>query len=213
MDGTLVDSMSMWRQIAREVIESNGKLPTEEFLGGFLHYSVSEATEIMQRDFGIKKSAEDLEREQYESIARYYREDAKLKPGAEQLLKSLKNEDIKIAIATINDRFNTEVVLKNYDLTQYFDHLITFDLVNCPKSDPKFFTTCFDLLDIEVAEAAFFEDSFRAGKTIKELGSFLCGLYDPTWGDENNDGLKEISDVYAEDLSHVRFKDGKVFAV
>ncbi|MCF0104354.1 MAG: HAD family phosphatase [Eggerthellaceae bacterium] len=212
MDGTLVDSMSMWRSIAKEIIENNGKEAREEFLDGFLHYSVDEAAEIMRRDFGVQKSADDLVIEQYECISRYYREDAKLKPGAEQILESLKGEGIKIAIATLNDMLNTKAVLEKYDLLKYFDHLITFDLVMCSKSDPKFFISCFDSMDIDADMAVFFEDSFRAGKTIKELGSFLCGLYDSTWPDENNDGLKEISDVYAKDLSHVHFENGKIFA-
>ena len=213
MDGTLVDSMSMWRQIAKDIIEENGKVPTEEFLGGFLHYTVFEAAEIMRKDFGIDKSAEELVREQYESIARYYREDAKLKPGVEPLLQSMNDEGIKIAIATMTDKPNVETVLEKYDLMHFFDHMITFDMVKCPKSDPKFFTTCFDLMDVDPDEAVFFEDSLRAGKTIKDLSCFLCGLYDSTWGDENNDGLKAISDVYAEDLSHVRFENGKIFTV
>ena len=37
MDGTLVDSMSMWRSIAKEIIENNGKEAREAFLAGFLH--------------------------------------------------------------------------------------------------------------------------------------------------------------------------------
>ena len=213
MDGTLVDSMFMWDSLVLGIFDDYGKVPTQEFVQNFLHYTVEETIQVMRDDFGFEQSADELFSEYAQRVTKFYREDAKLKPGAREILRSMKDAGAKICLATITDRPNVEIVLGKYDLLKYFDHLVTIDSVNCPKSDPKFFQTCFDLLETQADECAFFEDSLRAGQQAKEMGSFLCGLFDSSWDKESEDELKAISDVYAQDLSHVRFEDGQVFIV
>ncbi len=94
LDGTLVDSMWMWKDIDMEYLGKYGiTLPPElqEYIEGM---SFSEVSAYFKETFKIKESLEEIKSE-WVSMAKYkYTHEVPLKPGALRFLKHLKEQRI-----------------------------------------------------------------------------------------------------------------------
>ncbi|HCW74793.1 MAG TPA: HAD family hydrolase, partial [Clostridiaceae bacterium] len=61
MDGTLIDSMWVWRKIDEDFILKQGiKIKPEELMGSISHLSFHETAEYFKREFKLMESVEDI---------------------------------------------------------------------------------------------------------------------------------------------------------
>ena len=104
LDGTLVDSMWMWRTIDIEYLARFGiEMPSnlQEEIAGI---SVTQTAVYFQKAFGITDSVGKIISD-WDAMARQkYKEEVPLKPGTLAFLKDLKEKNIPCAIATSNSR-------------------------------------------------------------------------------------------------------------
>lgn len=73
-------------------------------------------------------------------ISKYEMEGAKktnLIPGAEKLLRTLKNRGFKLGLFTLEDRNTTNFLLEKCSINSFFDSIVTRDDVNNFKPDPE----------------------------------------------------------------------------
>ena len=96
-----------------------------------------------------------------------------LKPGAAQILQLLKNRDIPVGLASSSPRTMIEKVLKRHGVLQYFDVVISGDMVQKGKPDPEIFLLCADALGIPVSkysETFVIEDSHNGIRAAYAAG-------------------------------------------
>ena len=96
-----------------------------------------------------------------------------LKPGAAQILQLLKNRDIPVGLASSSPRTMIEKVLKRHDVLQYFDVVISGDMVLKGKPDPEIFLRCADAMGIPVSkysETFVIEDSHNGIRAAYAAG-------------------------------------------
>ncbi len=99
-------------------------------------------------------------------LARYAGGRLPLKPGARELLRSLHEKGVPLALASSTQRALVERWLEDAGLTQYFDALVTGDAVTKSKPDPEIFLTACKMLNVKPENAVVIEDSYngvRAG--------------------------------------------------
>ncbi len=82
-----------------------------------------------------------------------------LKAGLLELLKYLKANNYKTIVATSSGRARVDEILKNGNLTEYFDDSICGDEVTHGKPHPEIFLTACQKLDVKPEEALVLEDS------------------------------------------------------
>lgn len=75
------------------------------------------------------------------------------------LLCTLGNSGVKIALATSANRKNAEAIITNFGFDKLFDLVITGDDVEQPKPHPECFLRCLDHFSIIKENAVVFEDS------------------------------------------------------
>ena len=213
MDGTLLDSMNMWEDLIRQALVTAGIKDIEKRTKQFLSLTVDQAVEVFRDEFGIETTSEEFIEQQDAYLSHYYREVVQLKPGSLELLKTLKNAGLKLCLAKHSHKAYVDDVLNRFDMAKYFDFVLTADVMHCSKEDPKFFETCFDLLQVYPHNCAVFEDSLKAASFAKKMGTFICGIFEPYWGKEPQAQLKKLADIYVNDLSHVKFVDGDLVAI
>ena len=96
-----------------------------------------------------------------------------LKPGAAQILQLLKNRNIPVGLASSSPRTMIEKVLERHDVLQYFDVVISGDMVLKGKPDPEIFLRCADAMGIPVSkysETFVIEDSHNGIRAADAAG-------------------------------------------
>ena len=96
-----------------------------------------------------------------------------LKPGAAQILQILKNRNIPVGLASSSPRTMIEKVLERHGVLQYFDVVISGDMVLKGKPDPEIFLRCADAMGIPVSkysETFVIEDSHNGIRAAYAAG-------------------------------------------
>ena len=89
--------------------------------------------------FGLTESVEDILKE-YFSMALYeYSEKINLKAGAIEVLKFLKEKNIPMAIATMNEERLFMPCLERLGILDYFDTIFSSNQVNTNKDHPEIY--------------------------------------------------------------------------
>jgi HAD superfamily hydrolase (TIGR01509 family) len=96
-----------------------------------------------------------------------------LKPGAKEILQQLKAKGILVGLASSSPRDMIEKVLGRHDVLQYFDAVVSGDMVQKGKPDPEVFLRCADALGIPVSkysETFVIEDSYNGIRAAHAAG-------------------------------------------
>ena len=202
LDGTLVDSMWMWKDIDMEYLGKYGiTLPPElqEYIEGM---SFSEVSAYFKEAFGIKESLEEIKSE-WVSMAKYkYTHEVPLKPGALRFLKHLKEQGIPMGIATSNSRDLLDAVLESLEISPYFDCCMTSCEAGAGKPAPDIYIKVAKILKTEPKDCLIFEDTPAGILAGNRAGIPVCAM-----ADENSAGRKDqilqMADYYAETFDQV----------
>ena len=202
LDGTLVDSMWMWKDIDMEYLGKYGiTLPPElqEYIEGM---SFSEVSAYFKEAFGIKESLEEIKSE-WVSMAKYkYTHEVPLKPGALRFLKHLKEQGIPMGIATSNSRDLLDAVLESLEISPYFDCCMTSCEAGAGKPAPDIYLKVAKILKTEPKDCLIFEDTPAGILAGNRAGIPVCAM-----ADENSAGRKDqilqMADYYAETFDPV----------
>ena len=97
----------------------------------------------------------------------------RLKPGAAQILRHLHEKGIPVGLASSSPRAMIEKVLGRHDVLQYFDAVVSGDMVQKGKPDPEVFLRCADALGIpasKYSETFVIEDSYNGIRAAHAAG-------------------------------------------
>ena len=123
-----------------------------------------------------------------------------VKPGAEELLKFLKQQGYPLAIASSTP---TEIVrqeLSAAGLLDYFDRIVGGDQVSRSKPNPDIFLRAAELLRTEPSRCIVIEDSFNGIRAAKAAGMTAVMVTDQLQPDEE---IKALADRIELSLLHV----------
>lgn len=201
MDGTLLDSMGIWDSLGERYLDSLGIQPHENLKETLRTMSLQQSAHYLQKEYGLKKTTEEIMRELNRLLEDFYRFEAPLKPGVQKLLAWLKANSVKLCLATATDRFLTEAALKRCGILPYFEEIFTCEEVGAGKDEPRIFETALDFLKTEKAETVVFEDALYAIETAKKAGFPVAAVYDRYEKDQKK--VRELADVYLMDPGEI----------
>ena len=92
------------------------------------------------------------------------------KEGLQELLTYLKDNGMKIAMATSSNREDAERNLNMAGLREYFDALICGDMIRRSKPDPDIYLTAARTLGVQPEECIGLEDSRNGIKSVSAAG-------------------------------------------
>lgn len=202
MDGTLTDSMYIWRSAASNYIRSIGKIPSPDLDERVSHKSVFDTIKTFREEYGIEGTDEEISAGVFATVSRIYREKVVLKEGVSELVKELFDKGIPICIATATDRPISGAAMERLGLSPYVKKLFTVAEVGKGKDDPDIYFEALRELGCTPSEALVFEDAPYAVKTAKAAGFITIGLYEDVYKDEWED-IKNIADDYAVSMKEL----------
>ncbi|WP_219836953.1 beta-phosphoglucomutase [Paenibacillus sp. R14(2021)] len=100
-----------------------------------------------------------------------------LLPGIESLLMRLKEEGIRIGLASASK--NAPDVIRKLGVGHYFDHIVDVGLVANGKPDPEIFLRAADALNTPYSDCLGVEDAEVGVEAIKAAGMFAVGVGKP----------------------------------
>lgn len=182
MDGTLLDSMWMWRTVLTEYLKQLNVANYEELNCATSAMYFSEATAYVAAHTNLGKTGEE-HREALEAfIYNLYCTKITLKPYVKEYLAQLKADGVLMCVATLTDRYMVEAVLKRLEIFDYFHFIATVAEVGASKAEPLIYEHCLRKMKVKKEETVVFEDAAYCLITAKNAGFTCYGIEDP-WQD------------------------------
>ena len=184
MDGTLLDSLSVWADSDREFITGLGMEYHQKHSFAMKKMHFDSACEYLVKEFSLPLTAEETGKRILEIVEEHYINGVPLKDGAKEFLAAAKNAGIKMCVATSNKKALAEASLKAKGIMDYLEFVITSDEVGGGKETPEIFLKAAERLGAVPSETAVFEDSIHAVLSAKSAGFKVIGIYDPLCPEE-----------------------------
>lgn len=169
-DGTLLDSMHVWRNLGELYLKRRHIEPEEGLSTKLWPLSYEQGCEYLRSHYGLHESVSEIQREISAMIEDFYRNEAELKPGVREFLRVLAERNIPMVIATAGDKDLLNAALIRNGIAEYFCGVFTCSELGTDKHNPKIFLACADFLRLSPSEVAVFEDSSFAIRTAEEAG-------------------------------------------
>ena len=201
VDGTLLDSMFIWDTIGEAYLRSIGYQPKENLNETFKNMSLHQAARYYQTEYGVTQSIDEIMDGVNAMLERYYHFEVPLKPGAAELLERLRQDGVKLCIATATDRHLVEAALDRCGVLSCFGEIFTCNEVGHGKDEPDIFEEALRFLGTEKAETVVFDDALYAVRTAKEAGFPVAAVYDSH--EKAQDQIRMLADVYLEELTQL----------
>ena len=213
VDGTLVDSMGFWNNLARNYLLSLDIEAKDDLNSMLQTLTVDRGVLYIKEEYRIEKTVEEMRDEMDLMILKFYSEEVQLNPYVLELLELLKEKDIKLAIATLTEEEHIEAMLDRLGIRERFDFIQTPTNSGIGKDNAEFYNLLSKRLGIDNKHITFFEDSLYAMIPAKESGMRVIGVKDEASLKDKVE-IKEIADGYIKhfgefirDLNDNRTKD------
>ncbi|MDD7570006.1 MAG: hexitol phosphatase HxpB [[Actinobacillus] rossii] len=160
MDGTLIDSQPIWYQVSTDFFQKNGFPVTMDDMIKLTGSPVAKLVDYVLQAHGQKDKAraqlvtELMDYAVFEILA------AKpLLPNVKDVLAQLKQQGIKIAVASASPRNMLQGIVDSCGIAEYFDYLASAEELDYNKPHPAVYLHAAQQLGVSVAECFAVEDS------------------------------------------------------
>ena len=160
MDGLMIDSERVtYNEYVKKLAELGHHDFTEELYRNCLGKNKQGICQVFIDHYGQDFPMDEVWDDVHVWIDESLRQYVPKKKGLVELLEYLKANNYKTIVATSSGRARVDEILKNADLTKYFDDTICGDEVTHGKPHPEIFLTACQKLDVKPEEALVLEDS------------------------------------------------------
>ena len=204
VDGTLIDSMWVWKRIDDLFLEKYHLEEPEDFHEGMEGKSYSETADYFLELFPtLPHTRQELEDEWTEMAYEIYTTQMELKKGAFEFIQELKNKGIKLGIATSNNRELAEGTLRHCKILDMFDSVWTSGEAKAGKPDPAVYLCVAEALQIAPENCLVFEDIPMGILAGKNAGMKVCAVQDVD-SINQEDKKRALADYYIQDYDDIK---------
>ena len=160
MDGLMIDSERVtYNEYVKKLAQLGHHDFTEELYRNCLGKNKQGICQVFIDHYGQDFPMDEVWDDVHVWIDESLRQYVPKKKGLVELLEYLKANNYKTIVATSSGRARVDEILKNGNLTEYFDDSICGDEVTHGKPHPEIFLTACQKLDVKPEEALVLEDS------------------------------------------------------
>lgn len=201
MDGTIIDSLMfwdyLWHSIGEKYMGDAEFKPSEEVNKKVRTMVYCDAMAYFKDCYNLPVDTDEFISFASGGISEFYKNVAMVKPGADRLLASLKEKNIKLCLASATAMAEVKYALECHDLLKYFDLVLSCADIGVGKDKPDIYNKASCLMDLPKEDICVFEDSYVALETAKKAGFQTVGIFDRysfEW-----ERLKAASDIYLDE--------------
>ena len=171
LDGTLLDSLGVWREIDRAFFEARRLPLPEDYARAMQGRSFRECAEYTIQRFQLPETVEAVLDEWTRGTQEAYARRVNLTPWARDYLRMLRRAGVKLAVATANRREVFLPCLERCGVLELFDAICTTgDIGDRNKSDGALFRLAAERVGVPCQECAVFEDALEGIQGARAAG-------------------------------------------
>lgn len=209
LDGTLIDSIGIWNQIDKELIELIGNKPLSDDIDigiqrdeKLKEFSKSEDMYLeycgfLKEKYNSNMSKQEIKKMRYEIADNYLKNKIDYKPNAEKFLKFLKGKGFKLVIASTTNDHTIEIyknenrnIKSKADFNEMFDLIYSKGAVRNLKPNPEIHSKVMNALNVKPEECFIFEDSLIGVEAANAAGIDVGVMYDK-YSDGNREEINK----------------------
>lgn len=202
VDGTLLDSMSVWDDIGERYLLSQGITAGSDINSALSTMSMEQGAAYLKEKYHLDKPEPQIVKEVLKIVEDFYRFEALLKPGVKETLEWFNRKDIRMVVATSGNRELAEAALKRNGVLEYFEKIYTCTEVGAGKDEPVIYLKAAERFGMDLENIIVVEDAVHAAETAKKAGFTVLGVYDESSRD-NSSEMKDICDFYYERMDQI----------
>jgi HAD superfamily hydrolase (TIGR01509 family) len=173
MDGTLVDTEPYWIRAETTLIESWGGTWTHEEALALVGQGLEYSAQVIQAK-GVRLTAEEIVQDQSGRVLAQVRESIPWRPGAQELLASVRAAGIPTALVTMSRRMVADFVASQMD--RGFDVIVGGEDVTNAKPHPEAYLRATELLGVDPFACVAIEDSRPGLASAVAAGTAAIGV-------------------------------------
>ena len=199
LDGTLLDSNAIWREIDEEFVRRRGLKLTPEYNEYVSHAIFPLAAKFTKEYYHLDDSETDIMAEWHAMAQDAYTNHLPLKPNVKAYLDQCARRGERMVVYTSSVPDLCRAALARHGLPTYFETLFFAQELMLEKKYPESFTRLAQLLGEDPEDCILFDDSPRACSAAKNAGWQVIGISDPFFN-EYKDTLPQMCDRVISDF-------------
>lgn len=177
-DGTLFDSMWVWRRLDENFLRRHGVEPPPDIGKVVRSMTLLQSCLYFQREFGLPFTVEEIAAQIRGMVRQEYEYAIDLKPGAGRFVALLRRLGRPMAVVTASDEEMVRAALRRVGLESAFAHILTPGNTGLTKATPAIFHRAAEQLGLLPEACTVFEDSLHAAEAAAVGGFPVVGIYE-----------------------------------
>lgn len=202
-DGTIADSVYVWNKVDRDFFARRGMEVPEDYVDAISTMSFYNGAVYTKEKYSIKESVGDIMEEWNTHALEEYENNVRLKPYVRNYIYRLRQQGIKIGLATASNPEFYLPVLKREGIMGYFDAFADGSDKNVRNKDfPDIYLLCAERLKTEPSQCRVYEDVIKGVLSAKSAGMEVIAVYDKS-NESRWEEIKASADAYIMDFSQL----------
>lgn len=201
MDGTLIDSNGVWKDVDRTFLARRGLPYTHAYYEGVAHTILPLAAKFTREYCHLRESCEDIIAEWMDLAKDAYAHVA-VKPGVRAYLKQCRAEGRSMAVVTSSVPEHCRTALERLDLMKYFDRVTFAHDLGLEKKEPAIWLAAAKAAGVEPEACTVFDDSLSACRGARAAKMRVVGVYDPFFA-RDEEAMRGFCDVYIKSFQEL----------
>lgn len=199
LDGTLLDSMSLWGRVYSETLSALGVAEPADYVRAVNKMSVADGARYTVESLGLSVSPEQIVEMWKATAHKEYRDNIQPKNNAEKLLKRLAALGKSIGVATALDSSLYVPCFRRLNFDAMFRSVTTVAEVGKDKRYPDVYLVECEKMGLTPDRCAVLEDSITGATSAKRGGFYTVGVFDAD-ADCTPQEMQAVCDRYVSDL-------------
>jgi len=200
-DGTLVDSMPVYAAMMLRILEENHVPHDADIIKVTTPLGYRKTAELFA-SMGLDRPVEEIVGVMTERAVKAYTFDVPAKEHVAQALRALKARGDDLNVLTASPHAMLDPCLKRLGVFDLFDNVWSCEDFGTTKADPGIYHMAAQRIGRPVDEIWFLDDNLNADRTAKSAGMHVCGVYDESSAEYEND-IRAVADRYIHDFSEL----------
>lgn len=203
MDGTLIDSNGVWKDVDRTFLARRGLPYTHAYYEGVAHTILPLAAKFTKEYCRLEESCEaivaewmDLARDAYAHVA--------VKPGVRAYLRQCRAEGRRMAVVTSSVPEHCRAALGQLGLEKYFERVTFAQQLALEKKEPAVWLAAAKAGGVRPEDCTVFDDSIAACKGARAAKMRVVGVYDPFFAQDRRE-MEGFCDVYIQSFEELLY--------
>ena len=195
MDGTLIDSNGIWRQVDEAFLAKRGYPYTREYYEGVAHTIFPMAAKFTKAYCHLEESEEEIMAEWMQMAGDAYAVRVPIKPGVREYLDRCRAAGERMIVLTSSVPEHCRTALTHLDLMKYFEGVTLAHDLGLEKKDPALWRAAAEHYGVAPEDCTVFDDSLSACKGARAAKMRVVGVYDGFFA-QDEAAMRGFCDVY-----------------